>query len=165
MRRIWKELPWPNRGVIPAFTWRDWQKPRKASTRTAGVRAEIRTEYLLNTPTYVTQQVNKFLPFYETRSFITVSKNVCHTIILRASCIQSTPYFLINHFNIILPAMNEVPEWSPFLQDFRFFLRLSRFSTRVTWPAHLNLAANSKLNILYCVYHIPKLGQLCQYNY
>jgi hypothetical protein len=36
-------------GTIPAFAWRDWEKPRQKSARIACLRAEIRTRDLPNT--------------------------------------------------------------------------------------------------------------------
>jgi hypothetical protein len=44
LERIWKEAV-----VDLAFAWKGWRKPRNASTRIAGVAAEIRTESLSNT--------------------------------------------------------------------------------------------------------------------
>jgi hypothetical protein len=38
----------PNQGTIPAFTWRDYEKPHKP-VKIAGVLAEISTEHILNT--------------------------------------------------------------------------------------------------------------------
>jgi hypothetical protein len=43
-----RKRPWPNRGSILEFAWRDWGKPWK-SVKKAGDPAEIRTERLPNT--------------------------------------------------------------------------------------------------------------------
>jgi hypothetical protein len=44
-----RKRSWHNRGIIPAFAWRDWGKPRHISVTIAHVLAEIRTQRLLNT--------------------------------------------------------------------------------------------------------------------
>jgi hypothetical protein len=35
-------------GIIPAFTWRALERPKKFSARIAGVRLEIETLYFIN---------------------------------------------------------------------------------------------------------------------
>jgi hypothetical protein len=40
--RIWKEVSWSNWGGVPAFTSRDWGKPRKSSVRIDGVPSKAR---------------------------------------------------------------------------------------------------------------------------
>jgi hypothetical protein len=45
--RISKETLVANRSTIRTFNWRGRGKPRKASVRTAGMAAEIRTEHFL----------------------------------------------------------------------------------------------------------------------
>jgi hypothetical protein len=50
--RMWKLWSWLNRGTVPAFAWRDWRKPRKASVKIASIPAEIQAEHLPNTCIY-----------------------------------------------------------------------------------------------------------------
>jgi hypothetical protein len=44
---------WPDRGTIPEFVCREWEKPWQVNI--AGVPTEIRTEYLSNSRCYITQ--------------------------------------------------------------------------------------------------------------
>jgi hypothetical protein len=48
LKYLWRKLLRPNRDIVLIFAWWDWGKPRNASAKICGFRADIRTEYFLN---------------------------------------------------------------------------------------------------------------------
>jgi hypothetical protein len=47
MDRIWKEAVMVIRDITPAFAWRDYRNPQRASVMMARVEDEIRMQHLL----------------------------------------------------------------------------------------------------------------------
>jgi hypothetical protein len=87
---------------------------RVYSVHSRSLRSNSKQQALLEKPT-VPQQVEEFLAFYGTLSFINVFTTACQLSLFWATPVQSTSspfYFLKTHFNIILPSPPTSSKWS-----------------------------------------------------